>query len=86
MTNYLSIFKTKVTYELKENIFKALESLGYRLIIKEAKVGPKLDTNIWVAQNGDNIILYHSGCFTKKNSLEDEYFTIDEYNIIREVK
>lgn len=84
MTNYLSIFKDKVTKDMKERIFNKFEKLGYTLIIKDSSVGPKGQDNIWVAQKGENIILYNCSCFKKICRLQDVFFTEEEYNIIKE--
>ena len=84
MTNYMTLYINKLTNDMKEKAFKALESLGYKTILKDIKVDHKRTTSLWVAINGDFTIICESGCFSKYMDSKPVVFMKDEYNLIKE--
>lgn len=87
-TKYTTIYKDKMTQARVAEAFKALESLGYHTVLSNAKVGPRNEVSIWVATRNDNETIYYSNCCFAKECKELKLcpFTVEEYNLIKEVK
>lgn len=83
-TKFTVIYKNNVTDKMKDEIFSKLEALGYTMILKDYPVGSRLDVKVWVANKGNEVIVYSGGSFNKQNNHRVSFFTEKEYNIIKE--
>lgn len=86
--NIFTIYIKDSNKSILDKIFKDLEKLDYKLILKGKDVGTSLDTRIWVATRFTNNVIetitYNNHSFSK-DTIENKVvsFTPDEYKIIR---